>query len=101
LRIALLEQGFVYVSATCAARRVWRKWHEAGTKLKKQNVFDDFIAPQNSDADKITSPQRLAIHASRRRAAGWRGGEPEAGTIQVVIQQAENGHAALSQVHHR
>ena len=32
-------------SPTCAAAAsTARTWHKAGTKLKKQNVFDDFIA---------------------------------------------------------
>ena len=37
-------------------------WHEAGTKLHKQNVFDDFIAAaEYLVAEKITSPGKLAI----------------------------------------
>jgi prolyl oligopeptidase len=37
-------------------------WHEAGTKLNKQNVFDDFIAAAEFlIADKVTSPDKLAI----------------------------------------
>jgi len=38
------------------------KWHKAGMKLQKQNVFDDFIAAAEwLIANKYTSPQRLAI----------------------------------------
>jgi prolyl oligopeptidase len=37
-------------------------WHEAGTKLKKQNVFDDFIAAaEYLIAEKYTNPSKLAI----------------------------------------
>jgi prolyl oligopeptidase len=37
-------------------------WHEAGTKLHKQNVFDDFIgAAEYLVAEKVTSPSKLAI----------------------------------------
>jgi prolyl oligopeptidase len=39
------------------------KWHEAGTKLQKQNVFDDFIgAAEYLIANRYTSPEKLAIH---------------------------------------
>jgi prolyl oligopeptidase len=38
------------------------EWHLAGTKLKKQNVFDDFIAAAEwLIANKVTSSKRLAI----------------------------------------
>jgi prolyl oligopeptidase len=37
-------------------------WHEAGTKLAKQNVFDDFIAAAEwLNASSWTCPERLAI----------------------------------------
>lgn len=37
-------------------------WHEAGTKLHKQNVFDDFIAgAEYLIREKYTNPSRLAI----------------------------------------
>ena len=64
LRLALLEEGFVYASANMRGGGEYgEKWHEAGTKLHKQKVFDDFIAAAEwLVANKYTSPSRLAIH---------------------------------------
>ena len=62
-RLALLEQGVIYASCNMRGGGEYgEKWHEAGTKLKKQNVFDDFIAAaEYLISQKYTSPNRLAI----------------------------------------
>lgn len=62
-RLALLEQGVIYASANMRGGGEYgEKWHEAGTKLKKQNVFDDFIAAaEYLIANKYTNSSRLAI----------------------------------------
>ncbi len=62
LRIALLEQGFVYASVNMRGGSEYgESWHDAGTKTKKQNVFDDFIAAAEwLIVNRYTSPARLA-----------------------------------------
>jgi prolyl oligopeptidase len=61
--IVLLEQGGVYaVPNLRGGGEYGEKWHIAGTKMQKQNVFDDFIAAAQYLIDqKYTSTPYLAI----------------------------------------
>jgi prolyl oligopeptidase len=62
-RLVLLENGFVFAMPNLRGGGEYGEdWHEAGTKLKKQNVFDDFIAAaEYLVTEGYTSPSKLAI----------------------------------------
>ncbi len=62
-RIAWLERGGIYAQASLRGGGEYGEaWHEAGMKLQKQNVFDDFIAcAEYLIHEKYTSTPKLAI----------------------------------------
>ncbi|HEX6986937.1 MAG TPA: prolyl oligopeptidase family serine peptidase [Planctomycetaceae bacterium] len=62
-RLAWMEMGGVFAMANLRGGGEYGEdWHQAGTKLHKQNVFDDFIAAAEwLIANGYTNPDKLAI----------------------------------------
>lgn len=62
-RIVWLENGGIYAQPNLRGGGEYgEKWHKAGTKMQKQNVFDDFIAAgEYLISEGYTSSEYLAI----------------------------------------
>jgi prolyl oligopeptidase len=62
-RMAFMEQGGIYAEANLRGGGEYgEEWHEAGMKMHKQNVFDDFIyAAHYLINEKYTNSNKLAI----------------------------------------
>lgn len=89
--IPFLDNGGIYAQANLRGGAEYGdKWHEAGMRLQKQNVFDDFIAAgEYLIREKYTSNARLALR-------GGSNGGLLVGT--VINQRPELAKVAFPQV---
>lgn len=63
-RLAFIEAGGIYAVANLRGGGEYGEdWHQAGTKMNKQNVFDDFIsAAEYLVSQQYTIPSKIAIN---------------------------------------
>ena len=63
-RLPFLENGGIYAQANLRGGSEYGEdWHQAGIKMNKQNVFDDFIAAaEYLIRENYTNKDRMAIH---------------------------------------
>lgn len=86
--VPFLEDGGVYAEAILrGGGEFGEKWHKAGMKNKKQNVFDDFIsAAEWLTKNKYTNPNKLALF-------GWSNGGLLVGA--TITQKPELAKVAI------
>jgi prolyl oligopeptidase len=63
-RLVFLENGGIYAQANLRGGSEYgEEWHQAGTKMNKQNVFDDFIAAaEYLIQEEYTNSGKLAVN---------------------------------------
>ncbi len=63
MRLPFLESGGIYVQTNLRGGGEYgEEWHVAGTRMQKQNVFDDFIAAaEYLIKENYTRPEKIAI----------------------------------------